>query len=503
MGLASLVAASVLVLALAQAQVGHSDSVEGSKCWTCHRPGGTVEGTPLRSVYSLHPPGSLALEAGTPTPLRLVVQNDWLAVLHNVVGTLDISKAPSLAFQPPPEPVLGVKRTGSLPFDATQVNQPERSLVLKIPVPAGATAVRVTLAPDRATGADAPDLRMRIWGDGVATTVDRATSIDQAGKGANEVFHAPGDAVAALGYGNWSAAAVQAGFSAKPDAAALEAQGVTVTVDSWFNLTGERSQIAGSAARLDGKGDGPKTTMLQWNLFVRSPPTSGEELVFTVNAVASFVHPPQFNAVDDWAFTQTLRVPIQPPPKTTGAGPPVTTITLNTTPQPPTLDAVEVSQLSEKSLGEIVGYFTAFVMVVSLITGGLLGGASRRGLNKLLQSAQRRIAFHNLTSYLILLAAAVHTGLFLHESEFPWTLGLLWGGLGILALVILGVTGAWQLHLIRRWHYTPWRVVHYTSALLAVAFTILHMGLDGIHFVDFQRSIHWQDPVVHWFGSSA
>src|ERR1041385_5952682 len=153
-------------MALAQAEIGHSDSVEASKCWTCHRPGGTVEGTPLRSMYSLQPPSSLALQAGTPTPLRLVVQNDWLAALHNIVGTLDLSKAPSLAFQPPPDPVLGVKRTGTLPFDATKVNN-ERSVIVTVPVPAGATAVRITLTPDRATGPDAPDLGLRVWGEGV------------------------------------------------------------------------------------------------------------------------------------------------------------------------------------------------------------------------------------------------------------------------------------------------------------------------------------------------
>ncbi|MES2155309.1 MAG: ferric reductase-like transmembrane domain-containing protein [bacterium] len=501
-----LVAVAIVAVALGQAQTSGPTDLESSRCWTCHKVGGTVEGTPLKVMYSLHPPGSLALAPGTPTPLNLEVRNDWLANLHNIVGTLDLSKAPSLAFQPPPAPVTGVHVDGSLPFTATQLNQPERTTVLKLPVPAGATDIRVTLSPTRTTGADAPDLALRIWGDGIFAQPATARSVDNAGKGLPEVFHTKdADTIGALGYGNWSVAAVQAGFSTKPDAAALEEQGFSIAIDAWFNLTGDRTQFVGSTARLDGKSDGPHSTTLTWNLFVRAPPHVGEELVFTVNAVASFQHPAQFNAVDDWAFTQTLHVPIQPPPPTTDTGgpPPLTNIQLNTTPTPDTALEVDHLVITEKAVGEAVGYFTAFVMVVSLVTGGIFGSASRRGLNRILTSAQRRIAFHNLTSYLILIAAAAHTYLFIHEAEFPWTLGLLWGGLGILALAALGVTGAWQLPLIRSWHYGPWRVVHYTCAVLAVVFTLLHMGLDGIHFTNLQKDVGWQDPVGKWLGTTA
>ncbi len=495
---------ATVVLALSQAQLGPPTDVQSSRCWTCHKQGGTVEGTPLKVMSSLHPPDSLALKQGEPAPLRLEVRNEWLATLHNIAGTLDLSKAPSLAFQPPPDPQLGVKRTGTLAFDAATVNQPERSASLVVGVPAGATDVRITLTPDRTTGPDAPDLILRLWGDSVPTTSQRATTVDATTKGGSEVFHVRDpDTLAAMGYGNWTATAAEAGIAVKPDAAALEAQGFSVTMDAWFNLTGDRTQLAASTARLDGRSDGPKSTTLQWNLFVREAPKEGEELVFTVTTVASFTHPAQFNAVDDWAFVQTLRVPIEPPPPTTSGGPaPVTTIHLNNTKPPPVATAEAAFALSEKSVGEAVGYFTTFVMVVSLITGGLLGGASRRWLNRVLTSAQRRIAFHNLTSYAILLAAAAHTGLFLHEAAFPWSVGLLWGGLAILAMVVLGITGAWQLPLIRSWHYTPWRVVHYTAAVAATVFTVLHVALDGINFVGFQKSIDWHDPLVKLLGGS-
>ncbi len=506
-GFAALALAALCIAVLAQAQTGAPTDLQSSRCWTCHKVGGPVQGSPVKVMYSLHPPSSIVLEAGKPTPLRLDVRNDWVAELHNIAGTLDLSRAPSLGFQPPPEPELNVRRTGTLTFEAGQLNDPERSAIVIVPIPAGATAVRVTLTPDRANGPDAPDLKMRVWGEGVLAKPERAVETETAGKGASEVFRrASADGVAALGYGSWSVAAVQDGFATKPDAAALQAQGFTVVVDSWFNLTGERTQLVGSVMRLDGGDEaGARTAVLQWNLFVRAQPQAGEELVFTVNLVASFVHAPQFNAVDDWAYTQILRVPIRAPLPATSGGPgppPLTTIKLNTTPAKPVVDTTSARVLTEVSLGEIVGYFTAFVMLVSLVTGGVLGGASRRWLNRVLTSAQRRIAFHNLTSYLILLAAAAHTWLFIDEAEFPWTVGLLWGGLGILALTALGITGAWQLPLIRRWHYTPWRVVHYTCAILAVAFTVLHIALDGIHFVDLQRDIGWQDPVVRLLGDS-
>src|SRR5438552_3268116 len=117
--------------------------------------------------------------------------------------------------------------------------------------------VRVIFVLVKVMGLDVPDLSLRLWPEGVTTDAGRATTVESAGKGANEVFRGGPEALRTLGYGNWSAAAVEAGFAAKPDAAVFEAQPFSITVDAWFNLTGQRTQIVGSAARLDGKGSGP------------------------------------------------------------------------------------------------------------------------------------------------------------------------------------------------------------------------------------------------------
>jgi hypothetical protein len=496
-------AAAFLAVAaiLASAQEGPT-GLQESKCWTCHKEGGTVAGDPLVRIVDLVPPASLRLEPGEPAPFVVTVRNPWLSELHRIVGTLDLSDAPSLGFEPPPDPVLGVKREGELALAPAGVNA-ERTADVAVPVLAGATDLRIRLVPGKATGVDAPNLELRLWPEGVTHDLDHAIVVDGAGKGGTETWRGTAETLSRLGYGAWTAQAAQRAATAGVDISALAAQPFEVVVDTWFNLTGDRTQLAATTDRLDGQADPSATGSLTWRLFVQRTPQPGEAIRIAVELVASYEHAPQFNAVDDWIFRDGLRVPIQAPASGGSDGPAgtegPTTIVFNTTAPPADTAGVgDAGFWNGREWGEVVGYFTTFLMASALVSGGVLGGASRRGLNKLFRTAKRRIAFHNLTSYAILLAAAAHTAVFVVEAEFPWTLGLLWGGLGIVFLAALGWTGAWQIPLIRSWGYKPWRVVHYGCAILATVATLAHIALDGVHFVDLQQKLGWADPVEQW-----
>jgi hypothetical protein len=60
----------------------------------------------------------------------------------------------------------------------------------------------------------------------------------------------------------------------------------------------------------------------------------------------------------------------------------------------------------------------------------------------------------------------------------------------------LGVTGALQVPMIRRWSFAAWRWSHYGLAVATIVFTLAHMGLDGAHFSAVQDWLGWDDPLV-------
>jgi hypothetical protein len=137
---------------------------------------------------------------------------------------------------------------------------------------------------------------------------------------------------------------------------------------------------------------------------------------------------------------------------------------------------------------------STFLLVFSMITGGVFGKATRRWQNHLFRSAKRRVAFHNFVSYLLTFFAAAHTALFLWEPGFPWTLGMIWGTGALVAMMLLGVTGALQVPMVRRWNYATWRWTHLALALASVLLTIVHVLLDGANFTEFAEWVGWDDP---------
>jgi hypothetical protein len=142
-------------------------------------------------------------------------------------------------------------------------------------------------------------------------------------------------------------------------------------------------------------------------------------------------------------------------------------------------------------LSEAVGYASSFLLISSIASGGMFGKASRRGLNRLFQSAKRRVAFHNVLSYWLTLLAAAHAVLFLFQDVYAWTQGILFGGLAIAAMLGLGVTGALQVPMIRRWDYATWRWTHYGLTVATLLFTLIHFLLEGANFVAVQNALHW------------
>lgn len=167
------------------------------------------------------------------------------------------------------------------------------------------------------------------------------------------------------------------------------------------------------------------------------------------------------------------------------------TVTPNTY-QPPVAQAITTGGAGGSILvvvGEATGFAAAILLPPSLIFGGTYGRGSRRFVNDMLGGAKRRVMFHNLISLGLTFTALVHVVFFLLETNYTVLMGVLWGGLGALGLLVLGLTGYYQVPLIQRFGFNWWRVVHLATGLLVVVFVAYHALADGDDFI----------PLREWF----
>lgn len=131
---------------------------------------------------------------------------------------------------------------------------------------------------------------------------------------------------------------------------------------------------------------------------------------------------------------------------------------------------------------EMTGFASAGLLVPSLLLGGTYGRGSRQLFNTVLGGAKRRVMYHSLLSMGLSLIALVHMLLFLWESAYGLTVGVLWGGFGALSLLVLGLTGYYQVPLIQRRGFGVWRAIHLTAGMMVLVFVAMHSVLDGPDF---------------------
>ncbi len=500
-------------IGLAQSPDGpplYTDVTE-SDCWTCHRPG---QYDPDMDPYVDFAPQRTEFEAGDRFTLQGQVFNAWITregdfELSDFRVTLDLRNASSLSFVSDLEPILGHTVEASIPIDPAQIDIPESPLQPGQPsyltrthrghttlqVPEGATDVRIQLIPADQNTATGPDFTMEIFAGASAPDGDPSRTVDSAGQGEPETFQINTAAeFGELGFGNWTIQAAMTPIDAGKNQVTPVAGPVpfTVVMDAWFNASSERQQVAMSNAKIiDGQ-----RTLVSWDLAVGTPQL-GESMRFTVNMTAFYLH--DSSKPDYWDFTFQKEIPFERPPDANETDVRFQVGTDVVLAEPGGLAEL----VSLAAISEAVGYVSAFLLVASIWTGGMFGKRSRRQLNKVFGGARRRVAFHNFLSYGIIAFAIVHTVIFIWDLNGPlaadgyhWLLGVLWGGPAILAMLLLGVTGALQVPMIRRWNYSVWRWSHFWLAILAILFSLVHMGLDGQNFDFIRQSIGYEDPLV-------
>jgi len=477
-GIVLLVGAVALSATAVVGKGGESGPIDETKtsCWPCHKDWPNQK---LETFYNILPPPEAGAAVGDEFDYIVNLQNPWLQEITHIEPTLDLSKAPSLQFAGGPDPINGLDLAGKIQINPATLTAAQAAN-LPVSIPTGMTNVDLTMKPDQ-TGPNGPTLRMSVFAGNPPTGNAYASAKAGAPGGEAKLSLAPAD-VLKIGYGNWT---IQVAADSPQDLGVPTGQQVSfkVIVDAKAESTGSSKLTLPENVLI------PKHSsyLVKFGLKATKQPGPGEQIMLTVNATQHYDH--KLKSTDSYAnvtktFTQPLdvlgkdgRVVVQAP-KTAG-------FTIAAPHNGATMDTVS----------EAVGYASALLLISSIWTGGMFGKASRRQLNGVFGSAKRRVAFHNFLSYGILLAATVHAVLFIIETAYYWTLGVLWGGLAILAMFGLGITGAFQVGMIRRWNYATWRWSHYGLSIAAIAFTLVHMGLDGVHFGWLQGQLHWHDPL--------
>lgn len=481
-----ILATSVLGVALAQEPVDNEHSYSGADCYGCHKQWSPVS---MRTMFNLRPMETEPAAIGNPLELGMEVQQAWYgnaedAQLTHFEASVDIAQAPSLGFLSQDPPVLGVQSTGTIEPPSQPIGAATGYALIQIP--AGTSELVLTLAGNSTDPALGPDLAMVLHPGRTrpGSSPYMNLTVNDGGRGEPERLVISGNGnVSGLGGEPFAVEAILMP-TVQPANRSLQLEprtiDFTVTMDAYRNTTGETQQYI----VVDRIVEAGASTIIPFQLLATRAPAPGEQVRVTMNVTAFYAHDTGGGRDDFGNLSKSRNVAV------VLVGDRVTFQEVV-----PATTVVQASGgLPLDRISEAVGYLSAFLLISSIVSGGMFGAASRRAINHLFHTARRRIAFHNFLSYFLMLAAAVHTVLFIVETNYEWTLGIIWGGLAILAMLGLGITGAWQVHMIRRWDFSLWKWTHYGLAVAAIVFTIVHGLLDGAHFGPVQDAVGWDNP---------
>jgi hypothetical protein len=482
--------AIALWIGLASAQQIAYAPDRDTKCWECHNADPNPP-RPLQAFWTVELSPSVPQGA----PWTLQIDNAWFHEIRYLEPTFNLANAPGLFFVDDREAVTAVLIGEAVrhPASVTPARPPSilptiegafepANGTVTINVPSGATSLNMSMEVRDTNFAPAAEFRVYAGQSDTAGSPDFVIPA-AAGEKVNLLRQGVAD-FQGLGYGNWTIQMLV--YPAPGNQPNPFGTSVQFIVD-WgvdFQAGAERIGVLSSTRRLtEGQAE-----IFAWRLNALAP-APGEYVELTVNGTVYHKHEPANNAIDWTNVTTTHRFDVVAGPNgvelvTTGA---------------PLIIAADTPSASIVEISEIIGYMSAFTLVLSVVTGGMFGRQSRRFMNRIMGGARHRVAFHNILSYGLTAAALIHTIMFIalavQGGPYSWTLGLIWGGLGLLCMLLLGVTGALQVPIIRKSNYPTWKWIHFWLAILAVVFTILHLLLDGAHFGPIQDAIGWENPI--------
>ncbi|MES2155849.1 MAG: ferric reductase-like transmembrane domain-containing protein [bacterium] len=472
--------AFVAVLAVDAAESDHYLPIDDGRqrCWSCHsnwNPPIPAGQGGRYAIAMIIPPPAAGAEPGKAFDYKVQIQNTWLADVTFMAPSIDLTNAPTLRFAGGHAPETSTTTIAITP-NATEPTTPQGASTL-VNVTAGATALQFTIHPHTTDTTNGPNVALRVWAPGGVAL----PGTDEKGRGLDETRVITPAELAQYGGGLWRVGARFTPVDPAGGPPVFLRQDIDVIEAATFETAGLRIQAFPRAEFL-----GPAASTLQtWGLSsAPTPPAPGETVRLRLNITGHYLHVPPVGV--DWGnFTSYVDADV-----VSVEGKTMIVFKAEGVVGPAILNGATATTISEA-----VGYAAAFLLISSIASGGMLGRASRRGLNHVFGSAKRRVAFHNFLSYGLTVAALVHMCIFVLQKVIPapWTSseynplwGVTFGGIAILSMVGLGITGALQVPMIRRWNYGTWRWTHYGMTVAALLFTLVHMAFDGKN-----------DPIFH------
>ena len=447
---------AVLLLAglpsLGQGVTDPSGELTDAECYGHHK----TEG--FRSM-DLFPQGVTEVPKGQPFEFKLTIRNPWLHELRDLAAYVNISNAPGLSF-PGEKPPVEQELTGAPEASPAQVRADERN-TLQVDAQATEAVVRLMGAPGTAVpgplgAALAPDYDLEVLSpDGaiVVQGLDPGSDLNTPASTYDEIRLNQTQLLDG-GAGVWKVRVLYRG----PEAGSYTLQSAV-----YYNLS--------------------KATQLH----LEGPPAlmPGESHVFTFTINAKDVESLQSlrfggigHAYNNHADANT---------EDDGVYDKWNTIQFNTGTELQISGAVVDSGGLDllgpvfRRWAQVLGFAGTFLIIPSLVMGGTFGKGSVSLLNKAFGGPRTRVLFHNSMSFWLLGVSLLHMFLFLYESFWSWSHGLVWGGLSLACMIGLGVTGATQRSFVAKWGFNRWRFVHFAMGILVFVFVLVHIVADGTH----------------------
>ncbi|MHB8585771.1 MAG: ferric reductase-like transmembrane domain-containing protein [Thermoplasmatota archaeon] len=450
-GTALLAGLAILFAIPATGQSTDSGIGGDSKCLSCHQ----AEGMTYVQILM---PTITEVPQGQDFNVTVKIVDPWKHHIENASVSLNLTDAPGLTFVGGVPPVFS-QFQGSLGPGATDTKT--------FAVGPNATEMNIGLVGDD-SGFSASKFSVHIFGsDGHPWNGTPPSS-------STETIHLSAADIQAGGLGTWKLTVQRSTPVTLPLASPSQLEGpYKVTVGIYGNVTGVNEIYVGGPARLNYGQNGSYTFHLH-----ATPSTGTGRILYkvTMNARADVPtdhqagHPADQQDLGhyiEWHTTAAFKGGTEYI-ATSSALPPVG--------PPPTIF------IDERAWGYALGYGATFSLIPSLVLGGTFSAGSVTWLNRFSGGARRRVLWHNASSFALMGFAGIHTFLFLWEPAKPWTDGAIWGEAALASMVLLGLTGAIQRSFVERWGFATWRYMHFGIAMLTIAFTLLHLGIDGTHF---------------------
>jgi hypothetical protein len=126
-------------------------------------------------------------------------------------------------------------------------------------------------------------------------------------------------------------------------------------------------------------------------------------------------------------------------------------------------------------MGRILGFISVALFLLSFITGGTI-----KKLNPIMKRfLKNRVQWHCVISYAVVIAVMVHFAV-LYLGYYSHTYkGLVSGGIPLLLMVVIALSGIKKTMIIRKWGPDFWRRVHLWLSMIALILLVVHGVVEG------------------------